>query len=75
MNLGLYDVLVHWAERTGNTMDDAVMFCGLVWFVTLVVFAWAFGFAVDMGFNIYETVRELFRAILRRIRRKKDEGP
>lgn len=75
MNLGLYDILVHWAERTGSTMDEAMLFGAFVWFVTLAVFAWAFGFAVDMGFNIYEFMRKLLRAILRRIRHKKDEGP
>ena len=56
-------------------MDEGLAFVGFAWFIAIVVFCWAMNFAADLGYNIYQGMRELFRAILRRVRRKKDEGP
>lgn len=75
MNCGLYDAVVRWAEHAGGWMDERLFFVGFFWFVAIVVLFWAFSFTVELRFNIYQGMRELFRAILRRVRRKKDEGP
>lgn len=75
MNYGLYDAVVRWAEYTGASMDEGLLFVGFAWFIAIAVLCWAINFAADLGFNIYLGMRELFRAILWRIRRKKDEGP
>ena len=75
MDYGLYDVVVRWAELTGGSMDKGLAFVGLAWFIMIAVFCWAIIFAADLGFNLYQVMRELFRFLLRRLRRKKDEGP
>lgn len=75
MNYGLYDVVARWAEHTGGSLDEGLLFVGFAWFIAIAVLCWAINFAADLGFNIYQGMRELFRAILRRVRRKKDEGP
>ncbi|MDE6955142.1 MAG: hypothetical protein K2P18_05185 [Oscillospiraceae bacterium] len=75
MNYGLYDAVVRWAEHTGGSMDEGLFFVGFAWFIAIVVLCWAFNFTADLGYNIYQGMRELFCAILRRVRRKKDEGP
>ncbi len=56
-------------------MDKGLAFVGLAWFIMIAVFCWAINFAADLGFNLYQVMRELFRFLRRRLRRKKDEGP
>ena len=74
MNSGIFDWIVRWSELTGCSLDDALMFMGILWFVFIALFSWAFGFAADLGRGLYQITKELFRFIRCRLRRKeKDE--
>lgn len=70
-----YDKMMQMADRMGGTFDDAFLEFVLFGFVGVALIGWAFGFTVDLGFNLYEAMKELLRFILRRFRRKKKEGP
>lgn len=75
MNAGLYEILFHLSEVSGFTLDECLAYGAM----TLMVFFVAFGFSIltftKVGFFLGDMLDDLFRAILRRIRRKKDEGP
>lgn len=75
MNLGIFDILVRWTELTGCSIDEALMFVAIIWFIFFALLAWAFGFAFDLGSVLYEGVKELFRFVRRQFRRKKKDEP
>ena len=38
MDLGRFDWIIRWSELTGCSLDDALMFTGILWFVFIALF-------------------------------------
>ena len=75
MNFGIFDWIVRWSELTGCSLDDALMFTGILWFIFIVLFSWAVNLAADLGRGLYQIMKELFLLIRDRLRREKKGEP
>ena len=73
MDIGVFDWIVRWSELTGCSLDDALMFMGIFWFVFIALFSWAVGFAADFGRVLYQITKELFLLIRDRLRHKEKD--
>ena len=74
MNLGFYELLVRTSELLGCTADEALIFGAFIWFIFIVMLAWAFWLALDIGKALYKVTKELFRSI-RQLRHREDDEP
>lgn len=68
MDLGIFDWIIRWSELTGCSLDDALMFMGILWFVFIALFTWSIGIAADLGRGLYQITKELFLLVRDRLR-------
>ena len=73
MNLGVFDWVVRWSELTGCSLDDALTYMGLFWFIFIALFSWAVNLAADLGRGLYKITKELFLYVRQLRREKKGE--
>ena len=71
--MDIYYVATRWADLTGGTFNDGMLFIAIGIFCVLFLFGWAVGFTFDLGLSLYDLMKRLFQAVRRYFQRKKKE--
>lgn len=71
----MYDTLTNLASSLGVSFDTAYVYTLFFAFACVGGFGFITSLSLDVGYYFLRALRRLFCSILRRLRRKKDEGP
>lgn len=71
----MYDAITNLANSLGTTFDVAYVYTLFFALACVGGFGFITSLSCDVCYYFLRTLRRLFCAIFRRVRRKKDEGP